>query len=273
MNEYPYHIPVLSSPDLGLFRAPGPGLGNLLFPISRALIGQRANGGTFVFPTIRQIKIGPYLRREPDKRTYGDIFRSRSMFENRLWLRSLFLAKSAEGASAGMNNIGITYSGLGRQFHDLNDAGPLLSRYFQNISRVPVPAIDYDIAVHIRRGDFSLPAEGANVQNMQIELDWYKQAVGAAKNIIGNSSPRIIVFSDSNPASIIDELGFSNAQAEPDGNALTSMLIMAQARVLVGSRSTFSLWGQFFGDTIGIWPKDYQLHRYKPIDLNKDHFV
>ncbi len=32
-----YHYPLLSSPDLGFIRAPGPGFGNLLFPITRAL--------------------------------------------------------------------------------------------------------------------------------------------------------------------------------------------------------------------------------------------
>ncbi len=32
-----YHYPLLSTPDLGFIRGPGPGLGNLLFPITRAL--------------------------------------------------------------------------------------------------------------------------------------------------------------------------------------------------------------------------------------------
>ena len=32
-----YHYPLLSSLDFGLIRGPGPGFGNLLFPIGRAL--------------------------------------------------------------------------------------------------------------------------------------------------------------------------------------------------------------------------------------------
>ena len=50
-----YHLPLLSSPDVGLFRAPGPGLGNLLFPIARAVVGRETLGGRVVIPTMRQI--------------------------------------------------------------------------------------------------------------------------------------------------------------------------------------------------------------------------
>jgi len=54
-----YHYPLLSKPDIGIFRGPGPGFGNLLFPIGRALQEAQAKNEIFVRSTIFNIKIGP----------------------------------------------------------------------------------------------------------------------------------------------------------------------------------------------------------------------
>ena len=79
------HVPILSRPDIGFIRRTGPGLDNLLFPLARALIVSRGDG-ELVFPTMRQFKVGPFLRREDDLRTYGDIFRARIYVEWKNWL-------------------------------------------------------------------------------------------------------------------------------------------------------------------------------------------
>ena len=54
-----YHYPLLSKPDIGIFRGPGPGFGNLLFPIGLALQKAQAKNEIFVRPTIFNNKIGP----------------------------------------------------------------------------------------------------------------------------------------------------------------------------------------------------------------------
>lgn len=70
-----FHFQSLRSPDFGLVLSSGPDLGNLLFPISCALIGQALHGGRFVYLTMRQIKIGTFLRGECDKLTYDNVLR------------------------------------------------------------------------------------------------------------------------------------------------------------------------------------------------------
>ena len=56
-----YHYPLLSRPDFGFIRGPGPGFGNLLFPIARALNEAQIQRGIFVRPTFK--KIGPLAKK------------------------------------------------------------------------------------------------------------------------------------------------------------------------------------------------------------------
>ena len=78
-----YHYPLLSKPDIGIFRGPGPGFGNLLFPIGRALQEAQAKNEIFVRPTIFNIKIGPILRWERDLRFYQKELKKRHFYD---WL-------------------------------------------------------------------------------------------------------------------------------------------------------------------------------------------
>ena len=76
-----YHYPLLSSPDIGFIRAPGPGLGNLLFPITRALQAAKLKKEIFVPPTMFNLKIGPLIRKEKNLRFYNKEFKKRSFRE------------------------------------------------------------------------------------------------------------------------------------------------------------------------------------------------
>jgi len=269
-----YHLPDLSRPDLGFFRAPGPGLGNLLFPIARALIAQNKMGGTLVLPTMRQVKIGPYIRREKDKRHYGDIFRRRSLQEISHWAHAKVLRKRLENESDTAARV-IRYVGLGRQFHDLRGYEELVRRFLEERSQYPVfnVDVDLDIAIHVRLGDFSAPNASATKQGTQSPLDWYRSGYAKAQDILGVRHSRCILFTDENPNSVITKLGLKGITPEPVGNALTSLLLMSRAKVLIGSRSTFSLWGQYLGDTLAVWPKGFELSKYKHLDDGRDIYV
>ena len=48
---------------------------------------------------------------------------------------------------------------------------------------------------------------------------------------------------------------------------------MSNSDILVGSRSTFSLWAQFIGNSYTIWPKDFELNKYKIVNENYDYFI
>jgi hypothetical protein len=264
-----YHLPILSKPDLGFIRGPGPGFGNLLFPLARAVTGQAEVGGDLIQPTMRQLKIGTFLRRERDKRTYGDLFRHRSSAELQRWVRARLRHHLRSTSSRDL----VVYEGMGRQFHDLNDHGPLIKRFLADRSRRPVSTERYDLALHIRLGDFTQADATATRQNARVPFDWYRAAYEAARARLGTGRIRGIVFSDEDPARLIDELGLDGCIPEPTGNALTSMLALSEADILIASRSTFSLWGRFLGSPTAIWPQGFDLARYAPIDPRTDVFL
>lgn len=268
-----YHLPVLSRPDFGIVRIPGPGLGNLLFPIARALIGQEELGGTFVMPTLRQIKIGPILRRERDKRTYGEVFQHRDGYEMRRWLDARLARTVDEGSPLSSGRLTRCYQGLGRQFHDLDGHSAMVRRFLERRSRVPVPSDRFDVAIHVRLGDFTAPVADAANQNARIPLDWYRDAVALALKTLGRSNVRGVLFTDEDPGRVIEELGLADFLPEPPGNALTSMLALGRTDILIGSRSSFSLWGRYLGAQAAIWPAGFDLARYAPVEAGRDIFL
>jgi len=240
-----YHLPILSRPDFGLLRAPGAGLGNLLFPIARAVIAQSHHGGTLVIPTMRQIKIGTFLRRERDKRTYGDIFHHRDIGELKDWGRAHLASAVKEGGDAVNASGTVEYEGLGLQFHDLEGHSALIKSFLLQRAR----------------------------QNTSIPLEWYRKAIAVAREQLGRETVRGVLFTDADPIELISELGLDGFEPEPQGNALSSILALAQSHILIGSRSTFSLWGRYLGAKKAIWPEGFEFERYAPLDKARDIFI
>ena len=266
-SNTPVHVPLLSSLDLGYVRWPGAGLGNLLFPISRAIIAQHNTGGILLFATMRQIKLGPYLRREDDKRTYGEIFQGRSLDEWLQWIEfrfSYFLSHSSKY---------IFYSGIGNYFYDLHEYNELISDFIEARVRLPIVYEEFDIALHLRSGDFSDYDAKNTGQSIRNPRSFYQAALVRAVKVVNKKNPKIVVFSDSPACEVKKYVGFDVLNIEQKVNALHSIMKMSRAKVIITSRSTFSLWAQFLGNTCAIWPKNFDLARYKYVDPKRDVFV
>jgi hypothetical protein len=149
----------------------------------------------------------------------------------------------------------------------------LISESLQNLSLSSPPTKQYDIAIHVRLGDFAPAQVGVKGQNTRLPFEWYKTALSRAIEILGGGGLRGVLFTDGDLSSIISHLGLRNFEPEPSGTALSSLFCMAQARVIIASRSTFSLWGQYLGQSHAIWPQSFELARYKPLDAERDHFI
>lgn len=267
-----YHLPVLSKYDLGFVRSPGPGLGNLLFPVARAVIGRETLGGRVVVPTMRQVKIGTFLRRERDKRTYGKIFRPRERSEWVDWARACSGKYQEENDESAFKSV-IRYQGMGRQFHDLTGHADIVSDFLLSVSRRSANTEPYDIAMHIRLGDFAEANTTDTKQNKRLTFDWYLEALEVVRQHLGSGKLRCVLFTDHDPVSLIDKLGIESFAPEPPGNALTTIFALSRAHVIIASRSTFSLWGNYLGNSHAFWPKSFNLGQYKPVDPRFDHFV
>jgi hypothetical protein len=65
-------VPVARYGDPRLMRA---GLGNMLFPWARCFLWCRDNEAAMLAPRWFKLRVGPYVRRESDKRRYDRLFR------------------------------------------------------------------------------------------------------------------------------------------------------------------------------------------------------
>lgn len=260
-------MPLLSAYDFGVIRSPGPGLGNLMFPIARALIGRQRYGGTFVAPTIRQFKLGPILRNEPDKRTYSDVFAHRTLsdWRNRFAARLARRVSEDDFTGAPAQGVAVTYSGLRNYFHDLAGSEALVGPWFKSkAQRRGTIDAPYDIAVHVRLGDFAV-AQGATASgSVRQSFDWYKQAIALARQTLGGSRHRIVMFTDASKTELQPLVSGLDAEFDPGANALTSMLNMSEARIIVTSRSTFSMWAAYLGGAPAIWDAAFDLSQFFP---------
>lgn len=267
------HVPVLSKYDFGVFRSPGPGLGNLLFPIARALIGACTEGGNFMYPTMRQIKVGPYLRGERDKRTYGRVLRPRTRDDWSMWKRGkLAEAYQCLGMHSNRTLQIVEYSGLGRYFHDLVGHDELIQHWLRmNLISPDVPSQDVEIAVHVRHGDF-MATSGAG-HNVRIGADWYRNAIDFAKQIVGSKRPSLMIFTDGDRQCIAKDLDVGRDCFDDTKNALQAILAMSHAKVLVTSRSTFSMWAAYLGNNYAIWDREMHFKAYAQARSNYDIFI
>jgi hypothetical protein len=263
-----YHTARLSAYDFGFFRSPGPGLGNLLFPVARALIGAEKSNGTFIYPTIRQVKLGTFLRRERDKRTYGGEFRGRNLFEWKYWVYSKFAASISEDSLVKEPHREIvTYEGLGSFFHDLVGHEPLIRAWIDKTSLHNIH--DYsvcDVAVHIRLGDFADADKGSKGFSVRTPFEWYLNALGVVfKRASLSSNTKIEIFTDSDHGVIRSGLNLPNVVFDTSPSAIEAVIKMSKAKYLITSKSTFSMWAAFLGDSQCIWNAELGVEEYYPI--------
>lgn len=260
------HYAKLSKADYGLIRSPGPGLGNILFPVSRALIGQSKIGGQIVYPTFRQLKFGTFLRHDTDKRMYSDLFRSRNIDDWSLWLKSRTQSKKTEEDIVEAKNFSgtVVYFGLRNYFWDLTGFRQLIADWLCSQARsFPNKEPSYDIAIHVRLGDFKITGD-------TLPMEWYIKALDTAVRLTGIENPKVRLFTDGDAAEVANDIGLANFDIDASSNALHAILRLADAKVIVGSKSTFSMWGAFLGDARAIWSQDFNVNRYFPIRPGKD---
>lgn len=264
-----FHYPKLSRCDFFAFRSPGPGLGNLLFPIARALVAAKNDDGVFVEPTMPQIKFGTFLRQENDKRTYVGLFKRRSTAESFIWLRSQ-ITRIFNRQEKAHNLRFILHEGLGSQFYDIQDENTLIVNWLNRRAKIKPDIQAPDLAIHIRQGDFT--ARQTVSQSTRLPLEWYKKALKEIESKYGSKINEIMLFTDGDQERIIRYLDDPRIQCEPKVNALYSLLLMSKAKYMIASCSTFSLWANFLGNNVAYWHKDFNLTDYKNIS-EKDFFV
>lgn len=272
-----FAFPTLGGRDAWLWRWRGPGLGNMLFPWARAIVAAETYGYELIEPTWVQLKLGPMLRGERDRRFYSGLFRATPRYvrgARRLWL----LARSRrveEGRPVG-NHAGptvIVFAGMRGQFSDLTDRNEQLRQRLLEIahpkvkSRLPAEIVPR-MAIHVRLGDYRRSTElerlPQGAANTATPVHWFAEALGEVRRTLGRSI-EADVFSDGADSELAPLLGMTGVARSEKGSSLADMLSMACYAGLIGSNSTFAMWSSFLGEVPTIWPprrESQRLHRF-----------
>lgn len=230
------------------------GLGNELFPYMRAVDVSADEQIPLLPPRWIQPRLGPWLRKERDQRNYWTLFRPPSFAEVLQQLR-LDLVEIICRRLPKLSNIGsstIFVSGMDRHFESLKRDGPWYRDYLTNHVRKGQLSSDVQseyLSVHVRLGDFARPVSDTTTlrqNNMGTPLEWYADVIRFVKE--GFEDLEVLVSSDGSDEELAPLLCIPGVARTSAKNALDELFIMSKSCGIVGSRSTFSSWGAFFGD-------------------------
>ena len=106
------------------------------------------------------------------------------------------------------------------------------------------------IGIHVRLGDFTKVSDPSGIRpdqnNIRLPLSWYVEKLKQLRAGLGEMPAT--VFSDGSDDELAELLAQPNVSRAQKQSAVTDMLSIAQASVLISSGSGFSLWGAFLGE-------------------------
>jgi hypothetical protein len=111
-------------------------------------------------------------------------------------------------------------------------------------------------AAHIRLGDFKA-AQSQSLQRSfrdgeRIPLVWYQHVIRRVRAILPELP--VHIFSDGHEHELADLLAIDGVRLWREPNDVADLLALAQARLLIGSNSTFARWAAFLGNMPSVWP-------------------
>ena len=261
-------------PDFGIIRIAGAGIGNCLYAYFHAVVIAKEISGRVIAPTWSSVKVGPLLRRERSLRRYGTMFRAHPD-EIHGFLKAIRLAllwpkhKSIEirvgqGVRAAVNGLTVvrvpshefTFGGL-HQHRNM-----IRSRLLEILTNPPMETPKWGAggyaAAHIRLGDF-VTAPTSNFRQTfrdgeRIPLTWYERVIRRVRTTFPEIP--VYIFSDGREHELAGVTKIEGVSLQREPNDVADLLSLAQARLLIGSNSTFSRWAAFLGDMPSIWPNN-----------------
>lgn len=255
-----YLYPKLSDIDLMFMRIGGAGLGNILFPYVRALVYQRDHADTqIIWPTWFNVKAGPIIHRDLDKRFYNDLFVNRSDYIDgfqKAWLLLTRKHISEKELLEGRDASGcvVEFTGMDNCFEKLMEEHRFIyDNLVANLNSKYRSALEFDgtqgVCMHIRLGDFtrvSWEEVKQGKHNSVIPIEWYVAMAKSLRSILGEKT-KMIVFSDGKDEELQPLLDLGNVDRVCFGSSIADILALSRAKILVASGSSFSMWARYLG--------------------------
>jgi hypothetical protein len=241
---------------------PHAGLGNRLFPWARCRVFSLLHRAPMLAPAWAQLKLGPIVRGEIDYRIYHNLFRHHPTYVRGL-KRTLVRVVASEvkepptlgSPVGGAGTVIVKFEGQAAAFAPLTGWHEHLYRELRAITRNRwLDAVDQfphvPIGVHVRCGDFAPPMNAEDLQtkgNIRTPLEWFIDCLETIRNAVG-APVRAYVVSDGRAGELKELLTTPNVVLARTGSAISDLLLLARARVLVASGSSFSAWASFLGE-------------------------
>ncbi len=247
-------------PELGRY-----GLAHGILAWARCVIWCEETGAKMIAPVWLRPRIGPYLRRERDKRNYFLLFKDRRAITG---MARAFLLMTGARREAGTiwpdahapksgREIVVFRNALASNeakfFHQIVGHGALLRtrliemtrpRYRPKVTKTP------HIAIHVRLGDFvrkpTADTLSSGIHNVQLPIHWYADRLIALRDALGSAVPAII-YSDGADDDLLPLTAIANVSRAIRQQSVTDLLAMGDGIAVISSGSGFSLWGAFLG--------------------------
>lgn len=274
-----------SSGNLVLAKLPRAGLGNKLLVWAHAKIFGHLNDIDVFSTNWITFHIGPYLRKEKNKRFYYGYFNHTSLINKiKIKYHKLFYKSQYEPKVEQMN---FSTSGNVFIFHEI----PHWSDHFQQIrqhrdyvkeeiysklitEQVKREVNQYEspeIGVHIRMGDFNFPVEDKSIQAqgmVRTPLSFFIRQINNIRKFVGEHV-KATVFSDGFLNELVPILELPNVEMAPPKSDIIDLLLLSKSKIILTSRdSTFSYWGVFLSDAICMHHLSYQHRLIRPSTIN-----
>jgi hypothetical protein len=237
------------------------GLTHGILAWARCAVWCETTGAKMIAPFWLKIRVGPYLRKERDKRNYFLLFHDGGAISG---IKRLLLLAYAKKLIAGSQfpdaiknsgaNVMVFENALGsneiKYFHQILGYGPFLRNKLIEITRrkyIPEKPQEPFIAIHVRLGDFTpIKSDNTITANSRLPIDWYVNRLVALRSALGIDVPAIL-YSDGNDKELAALMNVQNVRRVPKQQSITDLLSMGQSIALISSGSGFSLWGAFLG--------------------------
>jgi len=254
-----YVYPKLSEHDLGIIRLGGAGLGNIMFTWARAAVFARDHHCRMIWPTWPSLKLGPVLRRERDKRFYGDLFVSGKQDIaglKKLWklLCCTRIPETEKESISLQDETIVEFSGFEGCFaeilYDHEYVREVVIDHLAKKNRKPLEdRLDRAVGIHVRLGDFGRVPEQevkAGRHDSALPIQWYVSMAEQIRKYAGEDIP-VYVFSDGTDEELQPLLELPGVERKGYGTSIADIMALSCFPLLVASGSSFSMWARYLG--------------------------
>lgn len=239
----------------------------MLLPWARGELFAQRHEVKMLAPFWPPFRIGPYLRNEPEKRSYLGFFRNPNHIrglKKRFILWSSRFVDEAEFSSFDEKEL------TGRTVVRFHGLGEGLGTYFKPLLRdhryireclweMTTPRLRDDggqyggnyVAIHVRRGDITRSgwsAERLAARPLYTPIEWFCETAAKLRRQLSGPPIPLVIFTDGSEEEVRPLLQLRNVHVRARQQAITDLWALSHARLLIATgHSTFSMWASYLG--------------------------